>query len=722
MATLRSLNIDLRANTARLSQDFNKAAGIVGQFQREARESFAGITKSIFSAQAAITALVGAAGFGSLVKSSMASADALATSADKLGVTTQALAGLRHAADLSGASNEQLDTSLRTMLKNISDFERGTGRAAVALKGLGFEQGSLINLRADEQLYRIADAMASMRNATDRAAFAQKIFGDSGVELINVLAEGSAGLKAAAAEAQQLGLAISRVDAAKIEMANDAFTRAQAAIKGAGTTIAVELAPYLQVAAEQFVDLIKKNNGFRDEILRGFEIATKTVGFFADTVRGLEVVWQIAKVAAVGFVAGTLTVLDEINKAAASVSNSLIDLVSRPLLSMLDTLGRVSSTAHGLADELRNAFKFTPSPELSRWAEGMRGALIDAETELHTLAITPMPSAGIEQFFATVRAQAEEGAKAIAAAKENMLGGTTSGGGDPMKLWIESAEQYGQRMYELIREAYPLATQSAEEYAIAIRDQIAASMESVESVRQSLLTDEEQLAESYASRAEIIGNALQQQILSEGQARDMLIAMEQAYQAKVIAIKSGGAIQMSKINTQSLTDQARATASFFSNTLQGAATHSRALFQVFKVAKIAEGVLNMHSAISGAYAVGAKIGGPVLGGLFAATAGVAQLANLAAIQSTSFGGGGGSVGGSSGGAVPTYPANPVTGLPQQTSEQDLRTTQSRTVSVTINTDKSGFVPIEWVRDQLIPSINDALGDGATLRIERLASV
>src|SRR3569623_91808 len=545
VATLRSLNIDLRANTARLGQDFKRASGIVGEFQREARDKFDGITKSIYSAQAAIAARVGSAGLGALVKSSMASADALAKSADKIGVTTQALAGLRHAADLSGASNEQLDASLRTKLKNISDFERGTGRAAVALKALGFEQGSLINLRADEQLYRIADAMAGMRNATDRAAYAQKIFGDSGMDLINVLADGAAGLKAAAAEAQQLGLAISRVDAAKIEAANDAFTRAQAAVKGAGNTIAIEFAPYLKAAADEFVELVKRNNGFRDEILRGFEIGAKAVGFFADAVRGLQVVWKIAEVAAVGFVAGTLTVLDEINKGAASVSNSLIDLVSRPLISMLDTLGRVSSQARGMAEDLRNAFKFTPSPELSRWAGGMRGAMIDARSELRELVMQPMPSAGIEQFFATVRAQAEEGAKAIAAAKANMLGGgTTEGGANPMKLWIESAEQYGARMYELAREAYPAATQSAEEYAIAIRDQIAASVESIEAVRQSLLTDQEQLAENYARRTERVGNALQQQIISEGQARDMLLAMEQSYQAKVIAINSDFDIRM----------------------------------------------------------------------------------------------------------------------------------------------------------------------------------
>src|SRR3569832_1009768 len=135
MATLRSLSIDLRANTARLGQDFKRASGIVGEFQREARDKIDGITKSIFSAQAAIAAHVGSAGLGALEKTSMESADALAKSADKIGVTTQALAGLRYQADLSGVSTEQRDAGLRSMVKIFSVFARGTGLAAVALKG-----------------------------------------------------------------------------------------------------------------------------------------------------------------------------------------------------------------------------------------------------------------------------------------------------------------------------------------------------------------------------------------------------------------------------------------------------------------------------------------------------------------------------------------------------------------------------------------------------------
>lgn len=383
---------------------------------------------------------------------------------------------------------------------------------------------------------------------------------------------------------------------------------------------------------------------------------------------------------------------------------------------MLDTLGRVSSQARGMAEDLRNAFKFQASPELTRWAEGMRGALIDAETELHTLAMMQMPSDGIKKWFDEVKAQAAIAAKAIADAKNSKVGGGEEKEGGPIRTWIESAEEYGRQMYQIAREAYPAATQSAEEYAIAIRDQIAASMQSVEQIRESLMGEEESLSAAYANRAEIIGNALQQQIVAESDARDMLIKMEEAYQARIIAIKSNGAISMNKINTASLADQARATASFFANTFQAAATHNRALFELFKVAKIAEGVLNMRSAISGAYAVGAKIGGPVMGGAFAAAAGVAQLANLAAIQATSFGGGGGG-GVSGGGAVPTFPANPVTALPEPaTREQDLRTSPARIINVTIAADDQGLVPLAWVRDRLFPTINEALDDGAELRI------
>ncbi|MCK4609412.1 MAG: hypothetical protein KAT71_08015, partial [Gammaproteobacteria bacterium] len=85
---------------------------------------------------------------------------------------------------------------------------------------------------------------------------------------------------------------------------------------------------------------------------------------------------------------------------------------------------------------------------------------------------------------------------------------------------------------------------------------------------------------------------------------------------------------------------------------------SKKMFNIGKVAAIASGLLSLKDSVMSAYAAGSKIGGPPLGAAYAATAGLAQAANLAKIKSSSFGGGGG---GGATAATSTTGGAPVTG-------------------------------------------------------------
>ena len=68
---------------------------------------------------------------------------------------------------------------------------------------------------------------------------------------------------------------------------------------------------------------------------------------------------------------------------------------------------------------------------------------------------------------------------------------------------------------------------------------------------------------------------------------------------------------------------------------------SKKMFNIGKISALAQGVLNLRESIMSAYAAGSEVGGPIVGAAYAATAGLAQVANLASIKSASFGGGGG---------------------------------------------------------------------------------
>lgn len=70
------------------------------------------------------------------------------------------------------------------------------------------------------------------------------------------------------------------------------------------------------------------------------------------------------------------------------------------------------------------------------------------------------------------------------------------------------------------------------------------------------------------------------------------------------------------------------------------AQHSRAMFEINKVASIAKATIDGYEAVQSSYKFGASIGGPVVGAAFAAVAVAATAANISAIAKTQFNGGG----------------------------------------------------------------------------------
>ena len=256
-----------------------------------------GITDSLFSMQGAIAAAIGIGGFGALIKSSFDTIDALAKTSDKLGLTTEALAGLRFAAEQGGSSVSALDNSLQTMTRRVSEAAQGTGAATKALDELGLSAASLTRQSPDQQIRIIADSMQGLTTQSDRVRVAFDLFGRQGVELLNVLQDGAAGLDDMQTEAEALGIAISRVDAAKIEAANDAFNRAKQAIQGVANTIAVALAPWLEAIVDWFTDSGVKSIDWGKEVAGSIKAVGTGVAWLGEAFNALKGVWLLLSIA-----------------------------------------------------------------------------------------------------------------------------------------------------------------------------------------------------------------------------------------------------------------------------------------------------------------------------------------------------------------------------------------------------------------------------------------
>src|SRR4051812_48051365 len=101
---LTRLNVALTATTGAFASALKGAEGIAQRFGDR-------LKSAILSPLGLITGALSTGALIAGIKNAAHQIDELAKAADRLGISTQALAGLEHAADLAGVSSETLLTS-----------------------------------------------------------------------------------------------------------------------------------------------------------------------------------------------------------------------------------------------------------------------------------------------------------------------------------------------------------------------------------------------------------------------------------------------------------------------------------------------------------------------------------------------------------------------------------------------------------------------------------
>ncbi len=159
--------------------------------------------------------------------------------------------------------------------------------------------------------------------------------------------------------------------------------------------------------------------------------------------------------------------------------------------------------------------------------------------------------------------------------------------------------------------------------------------------------------------------------------------------------------------------KAIAATGFLQGMVGGVANANKTMFEINKAASIANALLNAKESVVGAYKFGAAIGGPWLGATFGAIAAAAQAANVASIASQSFGGSGGVA--AAGGSASSGANGVGTGSGTSSGSTTDKPKDSPTVTIALSGNDNTQYSKKQVRD-LIKHINDAVGDGARLRV------
>jgi len=267
MGDTGSLIIRLKMDASNMEKELNRAARNTDDFGKLVSNA-AKIGTVALGALTAVAATTGAA-LISMTKSSALVGDEINKASQKTGVAVETLSGLRFAADLSDVSMDQLTASMGKLARAQQDAATGSTQARTTFQALGVTykeaDGTLRPL--NDVMLDAADQLAHMEDETKRAALAQEVFGKSGMQMLPLLNQGSAAIRAQMEEAKALGVVWTTDAAQGAEAFNDSLTRLGFAAEGFKNDIAQVLIPILTEVTDGVLSWVKANREWiKDEI------------------------------------------------------------------------------------------------------------------------------------------------------------------------------------------------------------------------------------------------------------------------------------------------------------------------------------------------------------------------------------------------------------------------------------------------------------------------
>lgn len=441
-------------------------------------------------AAAAVGAAVAAG--AAIFKSQAASIDALAKTSDKLGIAVEDLQALRFAAEQTGVSANVLDTALQRMTRRVAEAAQGSGAAANALKELGLDAKALKNQTPDEAFASVAEAMEGVASQGDRVRLAMQIFDTEGVALVNTMQGGAAAINAFKKEAEELGLTLSRVDAAKVEQTNDAFNRINKILTGSLQQATAKIAPIITALADAFTEAIKNAGGLGPVLDKVFNFGVKVVGTFANGIRGIQIIVETLKLGFFGFATAINTVFLKVSQTIDSLINGAINSINV----LINGINKIPGVEVSPIGQFVSGGTKMFAENTEYWAEMMG----ESVNKIRDLALKELPSTAIERFVDTSIKKATDAAEAFADAADERA-----------KLARAEAELQAQRAADAERDA-------------SIKKQLAA-------IQKGLRTELEVLDEKYEQERAVVQAAIDNRLGDETELRRQLLLLEENYQS-----------------------------------------------------------------------------------------------------------------------------------------------------------------------------------------------
>ena len=324
-------------------------------------------------------AAIGGAAAGGMIAATVAfgsAGSALLDMSKKTGLSVESLSKLGFAAEQNGATLEDVSKGVIDLNRSFAEASSGSKEATAAFARLGLSMAQLSGMTPEERFRAIVGALAAIPDPAVRAALAMQLFGKAGVQLLPMIADGTAGLDEMARKAEELGIVMSTDSAKAANAFGSALTsmhRAVGAISNAiGSALAptlTEIANILTINASAIAKYIKENKGL---VLIALKVAA---GVFATGValtvvgntmlgltRGVQGLAQVFKILASPIVitvkalhamySGTMLVIRSLASVGAAAASAFMTFARMALLASASVVSFAASAISGIATYL----------------------------------------------------------------------------------------------------------------------------------------------------------------------------------------------------------------------------------------------------------------------------------------------------------------------------------------------------------------------------------
>src|SRR5690625_4504888 len=395
--SLGQLTLDLVAKTGGFTGPMDRAS-------RRTKKQMSDMGKQVEAAANKIAMLSAAAasaavtGIAVMTRASMDNIDANAKLARSLDGTIDGLRAVQLAASDSGLDG--MEASLNRMNRRLGAVEMNGGPALKTVQRLNLDLQRMQGMDVDEKLAYIADQIKATGMSSQEAARHLQQLGFEQRGAAELFVRGGDAIRGAREEMEAYGLSISAVDAAAIEAANDAMSRAGLLTESIRNSLAVELAPIILEIASRFNDAAREAGGLgqvvHDSVRTSIEIVARLADSFAHVNRTIHV-------AGVGTREFGLTVVRGMYDASRAIMEGPVNALNH----MIEAMNRLPGIDIGFVDQPEMVY------QAREQVEALERSIRAARQEIEDTLSADLPSVAIFGFLDDVDRRMEEMRKNI---------------------------------------------------------------------------------------------------------------------------------------------------------------------------------------------------------------------------------------------------------------------------------------------------------------------